>query len=210
MSTSQDMGLFQTIQERHSVKKYEKGFVIPEQDVTEMLEAAIEAPSSWNLQHWKFVVIDDQAKKEQLLPITYNQKQIVESSFTVAILGDLKANENAEVIYENAVNKGLMAEDIKNTLVGQIHSAYEGDTPFPRDEAVLNASLAAMQLMLAAKAKGYDTCPMGGFQRSRFVEEFNVPERYVPVMLVTVGKAAEPARPSERFPLEDVVIKNTF
>ncbi|UTR17027.1 nitroreductase family protein [Salipaludibacillus sp. LMS25] len=210
MSTPQDIGLFQTIEERHSVKKYEKGFVIPEQDVTEMLEAAIKAPSSWNLQHWKFLVIDDQDKKEQLLPIAYNQKQIVDSSFTVAILGDLQANKNAEVIYQSAVDKGFMPEDIKNTLVGQINGAYEGNTPFPRDEAVLNASLAAMQLMLAAKAKGYDTCPMGGFQRTRFVEEFNVPERYVPVMLLTIGKAAEPARQSERFLLEDVVIKNTF
>ncbi|PYZ92217.1 nitroreductase family protein [Salipaludibacillus keqinensis] len=213
MSTTthpQDLGLFQTIQERHTVRKYEQGVEIPEQELNEIIEAATQAPSSWNLQHWKFLVIDDQQKKEQLLPIAYNQQQIVDSSAVIAILGDLEANKNADEVYQGAVEQGFMTEDIKNTLVGQINGAYAGDTPFPRDEAVLNASLASMQLMLAAKAKGYDTCPMGGFQRDRFVKEFNVPERYVPVMLITVGKAAKPAHQSSRFPLEEVVVKNTF
>lgn len=206
----QDLGLFQTIQERHSVRKYEPGINIPEEELNELLEAATQAPSSWNLQHWKFLVVDDEKKKEQLLPIAYNQKQIVDCSAVIAILGDVEANKNADDIYQGAVDNGLMTEEIKNTLVGQINGAYEGDTPFPRDEAVLNASLASMQLMLAAKAKGYDTCPMGGFQRERFTKEFNVPERYIPVMLLTVGKAAKPAHQSARKPLEEVVVKNTF
>ncbi|WP_280770389.1 nitroreductase family protein [Salipaludibacillus daqingensis] len=205
-----DLGVFQTIQERHTVRKYERGVEIPEQELNEILEAATQAPSSWNLQHWKFLVIDDAKKKEQLLPIAYNQQQIVDSSAVIAILGDLEANKNAEYVYQGAVDNGFMTEEIKNTLVDQINGAYKGDSPFPRDEAVLNASLASMQLMLAAKAKGYDTCPMGGFQRERFVEEFNVPERYIPVMLLTVGKAEKPAHETGRFPLEDVVVKNTF
>ncbi|SES00879.1 nitroreductase family protein [Salipaludibacillus aurantiacus] len=213
MSTTthpQDLGLFQTIQERHSVRKYETGVKIPDEELNEILEAAAQAPSSWNLQHWKFLIIDDKEKKEQLLPIAYNQQQVVESSAVIAVLGDLKANENAEEVYQGAVDNGFMSEDVKNTLVGQINGAYKGDTPFPRDEAVLNASLASMQLMLAAKAKGYDTCPMGGFQRERFVEEFNVPERYVPVMLLTIGKAAKPAHQSDRFPLEKMTVRNSF
>ncbi|UCZ53775.1 nitroreductase family protein [Bacillus shivajii] len=207
---SNDLSLFQTINERHTVRKYEPGITIPEEELNEILKAATLAPSSWNLQHWKFLVIDDQEKKETLLPIAYNQQQIVDSSVTVAILGDLEANLNAEGVYQEAVDKGFMPEEVKETLVSQINKAYEGDTPFPRDEAFLNASLAAMNLMLAAKAKGYDTCPMGGFQRAKFIEAFNVPKRYVPVMLLTVGKAAKPAHQSARQPLEEVIVKNTF
>ncbi|MDV2683744.1 nitroreductase family protein [Alkalihalophilus lindianensis] len=206
----EELGLFQTIEERHSVRKYEAGYEMPAEDLTAILEAAAMAPSSWNLQHWRFLVIEDQKKKEELLPIAYNQKQIVDSSVTIAVLGDLEANKEADAVYGAAVENGFMTEQIKDTLVGQINQAYEGDTPFPRDEAVLNASLAAMQLMLAAKAKGYDTCPMGGFNRDAFVKSFNVPDRFTPVMLLTVGKAAMPAHRSARKPLEEVTIRNSF
>lgn len=210
MDRIDDLGLFQTISERHTVRKYESGITIPKEEINELLEAAAMAPSSWNLQHWRFLVIDEQEKKEQLLPIAYNQVQVVESSITVAILGDLEANLEAEVIYGEAVENGFMAQNVKETLVGQINKAYQGNTTFPRDEAFLNASLAAMQLMLAAKAKGYDTCPMGGFNKEAFVKAFNIPERYVPVMLLTIGKAAKPAHRSSRKPIKNITIYNSF
>ncbi|WP_100372936.1 nitroreductase family protein [Bacillus sp. FJAT-45037] len=205
-----DLGLFQTIEERHSVRKYEPGVEIPVEELNQMLETAAMAPSSWNLQHWRFLVIDDQKKKEELLPIAYNQKQIVDCSAVVVILGDLEASKEAEGVYAAAVENGFMTEQIKDTLVGQIEKAYEGDTTYPRDEAFLNASLAAMQLMLAAKAKGYDTVPMGGFNRDSFVKAFNVPNRFTPVMLLPIGKAATPAHRSARKPLEEVIIRNSF
>ncbi|SDZ63688.1 Nitroreductase [Evansella caseinilytica] len=208
--TNHHSKLFQTMEDRHSVKQYEKGFDISEQEKKQMLTAATLAPSAWNLQHWKFLVIEAEEKKEQLLPIAYNQSQVVESSFTVAVLGDLEANKNAEAVYQTAVENRLMPEEVKNTLVGQINGAYERGGTFARDAAFLNASLAAMNIMLAAKGLGYDTCPIGGFNGAEFVKAFHVPERYVPVMLITVGKAAKPAYPSSRFSLEDVVVKNSF
>ncbi|BAB05955.1 NAD(P)H nitroreductase [Halalkalibacterium halodurans C-125] len=210
LTTNHDAKLFQTIEERHSVKQYEKGFKISEKEKEQILTAAALAPSSWNLQHWKFLVIEDEKKKEQLLPIAYNQSQVVDSSFTVAVLGDLEANKNAEAVYQTAVDNGFMTEEVKNTLVGQINGAYGRGGTFARDAAFLNASLAAMNLMLAARGLGYDTCPMGGFNGAEFVKAFNVPERYVPVMLITVGKAAKPAHLSSRFSLEEVVVKNSF
>ncbi len=206
----EELGLFQTMEERHSVRKYEKGVHIPKEELEEMLTVAATAPSSWNLQHWRFLVIDDQKKKEELLPIGYHQQQIVDSSAVVAILGDLEANKEANAVYQVAVDNGFMTEQVKNTLVGQIDKAYEGNRPFPRDEAFLNTGLAAMQLMLAAKAKGYDTCPMGGFNRKAFVETFKIPERFVPVMLLTIGKAAHPAHRSARKSVGEVTIYNSF
>ncbi|GEL08655.1 nitroreductase family protein [Salisediminibacterium halotolerans] len=205
-----DVGLFQTMEERHSVRKYDPKAVITDEEIEDMLEKASTAPSSWNLQHWRFLVIDDEEKKQELLPIAYYQQQIVDSSVTVAILGDLQANLEADTIFQEAVDNGFMTDEIKNTIVTQIHGAYEGETPFARDEAVLNASLAAMQLMLAAKAKGYDTCPMGGFQREPFIEAFNIPERYVPVMLLTIGKPAKEAHASARKAVSEVTVKNSF
>jgi nitroreductase len=67
-----------------------------------------------------------------------------------------------------------------------------------------------MQLMLAAKAKGYDTCPMGGFDKQALIKELNIPDRYIPVMMITIGKAAAPAHASSRFSLEKLVTEESF
>ncbi|WP_230501497.1 nitroreductase family protein [Sutcliffiella rhizosphaerae] len=196
------------MKERHSVRKYTK-YDMPQQDLNEILEATITAPSSWNLQPWKFLVIQSDSQKEKLLPIAYNQQQIVDSCVTIAILGDLEAHLNAEKVYGEVVSKGFMKPEVKDILTGQINAAYNNDQ-FARDEAIMNSSLAAMQLMLAAKDKGYDTVPMGGFDRIAFKQEFQVPERLVPIMLISVGKAAAAAHGTLRFPLDDVVTYETF
>lgn len=105
---------------------------------------------------------------------------------------------------------GQLPEQVKASLISQIEQAYAGTPTYPRDEAIRNASLAAMQLMLAAKAKGLDSCPMGGFDPDHFIEAFGVPARYIPVMLIAIGKAARPARPSVRLSVEQTIVWNGF
>ncbi|WP_018924772.1 nitroreductase family protein [Salsuginibacillus kocurii] len=203
------MNTIEAMRERHSIRKFDTDHVMPEEDLQEILDATIEAPSSWNLQHWKFLVIQSDEKKEELLPIAYNQKQVVDGDVTIAVLGDEQANQNADTVFGESVELGHMTEEIKDKVVATIHGAYENEK-FGHDEALINASLAAMQLMLAAKEKGYDSVPMGGFDASKLRENFNIPERYTPVMLVAIGKGTGEARTSPRFPLEDVVIKDSF
>ncbi|GGE24210.1 putative NAD(P)H nitroreductase YodC [Marinithermofilum abyssi] len=209
MSVKVNRDIFTVMKERASVRQYEKGIAIPEQELREILQAATTAPSSWNLQHWKFLVIQSEKNKQILLPIAFNQQQVVDSSVVVAVLGDLEANKNADAVYSEAVANGFMTEEVKDVLLNQINGAYTNQQ-FARDEAVLNPSLAAMQLMLAAKAKGYDSCPMGGFDRQKFVETFHVPDRYIPVMLITIGKAVKPAHQTARFSLDRVIVKESF
>jgi nitroreductase len=204
--------VLRVMEERHSVRAYEKGYAMPKEHLDTILKAAASAPSSWNLQHWKFLVIDSQEQKEKLLPIAYGQQQVVDSSVTIAVLGDLEANKNGEAVYGEQVAKGLMPGSVKDTMLAQINGAYSRPeaAQFARDEAIRNSALAAMQLMLAAKALGYDTCPMGGYDVQKFVETFRVPKRYVPLMLITVGKAAKPAHATSRLPLEQLVVRNSF
>lgn len=210
MSNSTQTDFFHIVRERHSVKHFNVAHELSEQEIKDLLEIAASAPSAWNLQHWKFLVITDQTVKEKLLPIAYGQKQVVEASVVIAILGDLQANMNAEAIYRPAVQAGLMPEEILSSLIGQIENAYASNPNAPRDEAIRGASLAAMQLMLAAKAKGLDSSPIGGYDVDQFIEAFSVPSRYVPVMLVAIGKAALPARPSVRFTVEQTIVWNDF
>lgn len=208
--TKQLLSTDEAMRARHSVRKYQPGVTIPAEDLNEILELAATAPSSWNLQHWRFLVIQDQANKERLLPIAYNQQQVVECSANIVILGDLEANKEAEGIYGPALAAGNLPQKAYDTLVGNIHAAYAGNNSTPLDEANRNASLAAMQLMLAAKAKGYDTVPMGGFDRQKLIEAYNIPSRYYPVMLISLGTAAVPAHPTGRFSLDKLVIKESF
>ncbi|SFJ09519.1 nitroreductase family protein [Thermoflavimicrobium dichotomicum] len=198
------------VNERHSVRKYDPTVQLSKEELEEIIEIATKAPSSWNLQHWKFLVINDREKKEKLLPIAYHQEQVVQASAVIAVLGDLEAYKNAEPVYDAAIKAGYMKEEVKKIMVEQIAQAYETKPYMARDAAILNASLASMQLMLAAKAKGYDTCAMGGFDPDKLVEAFKIPDRYLPVMLISVGKAAKPAHPTVRFPVEDVTVWNSF
>ncbi|MDN8592875.1 nitroreductase family protein [Paenibacillus sp. 11B] len=208
MSSIENNETLRVINERHAVKKYESGFVMPEADLNAILTAASEAPSSWNLQHWKFLVIESEADKAKLLPIAYGQSQVTDSSVTIAVLGDLEANRNA-VIYDQAVEAGAIPAEVRDALVGQINGAYQ-NPQIARDEAIRNASFASQNIMLAARSLGYDTCPMGGYNPQQLIETFNIPARYLPTLLITVGKAAVPARLAGRFPLSEVVVKGSF
>src|SRR4051812_3154181 len=101
---------------RHSVRKYQPGVVIPKEELNEILALAATAPSSWNLQHWRYLVITSQEQKERILPIAYGQKQVVESSATIVILGDLEANKSAAPVYRQALDKGLITEEVYNIM----------------------------------------------------------------------------------------------
>ncbi|KUP09571.1 NAD(P)H nitroreductase [Bacillus coahuilensis m2-6] len=195
---------FDVATERRSTKVYDPNHKISREELSKMLEITTKAPSAWNLQHWKFLVFDEKKIQEKLLPIAYNQQQVLEASAVIAVLGDLEANKNVDPVFNPAVEAGFMTQEIKDALNAQIQGAYQSEQ-VARDAAFSNASLAAMQFMLTAKASGYDTCPIGGFNPAALVEEFSISDRYVPVMLITIGKPLQEARPSSRLPLESVV-----
>jgi nitroreductase len=210
MSTITLQEITEVMKERQSTRKYNRGTEIPQETLTNILELATKAPSSWNLQHWKFIVVEKQENKDKLLPIAYNQQQVSDCSAIIVVLGDLQANKNANKVHSEAVRVEYMTEDAKNTLVSNINNAYENVPNIGVHEAIRNASLAAMQLMLAAKANGVDSCPMGGYDAVAIRKELNIPERYMPVMLITLGYSSEPAHSTSRLQLNEIVIKETF
>ncbi|MFJ5671482.1 nitroreductase family protein [Bacillus safensis] len=198
-----DQKTIDILKQRASVKEYDTTHEMTKEELTELLEITTKAPSAWNLQHWHFTVFHSAEAKAKLLPIAYNQKQVSQASAVIAVLGDLEANQNGEKIYSELAEQGFITEDIKETLMTQINGAYQSEQ-YAREAAYSNASLAAMQLMIAAKAMGYDTCAMGGFSKDAYIKEFNVSGRYEPVMLISVGKAAKEAHKSNRFDIEEV------
>ncbi|WP_064091822.1 nitroreductase family protein [Rossellomorea aquimaris] len=195
---------YEIIDERRSTKVYDPQIEIPREELVGILETAGKAPSAWNLQHWQFLVFDNKEVQERLLPIAYNQQQVKDASAVIAVLGDLEANKKVDPVFDPAVENGEMTAEIKNILKGQIDGAYSREE-YPRDAAFSNASLAAMQFMLAAKAEGWDTCPIGGFNPAALVSEFNVSDRYLPIMLITIGKPLQKARKSGRLDIRNLI-----
>ncbi|MFB5760730.1 nitroreductase family protein [Paenibacillus medicaginis] len=200
---------FNVIQERRSVRSYDSEVKISREEMNEILQQAALAPSGANLQPWRFLVIDSQELKQKLLPIAFNQQQVIEASAVIAVLGDLESYKLAEKIYGMAVDAGYMPAETAKSFVER----YQGMFASMPQETVLqkvsiDGGLVSMQLMLVARAKGYDTVPMGGYDQAKFVEAFDIPERYAPIMLIAIGKAAEPGHPTLRLPIEDVAFFN--
>ncbi|WP_298469075.1 nitroreductase family protein [uncultured Psychrobacillus sp.] len=196
----------QLIHERKSVRKYKENVIIPHEDLQTLLQKAITAPSSSNMQPWRFIVIEDQQVKKELRPIANNQEQVETSSAIIAVLGDLEMYKNTEKIYNTNFEKGYMSREIANFMIESSLSLY-GNLP---EEVMKNivhfdAGLISMQIMLLAKDMGYDTVPMGGFDKVKFAEKFNLPQNEIPILLIAIGEAAAPAYGSSRLPVEQIV-----
>ena len=192
---------------RRSIRIYDTETKISREEMTNIIDEAVKAPSSVNMQPWRFVVVESNEGKEKLKPlIRFNTKQLETSSAMIVIFGDLNSIENVEKIYSNAVEKGLMPKEVKDQQVPVLVNYYNNMSRNTNIEtALIDSSLVAMNLMLVARAHGYDTNPIGGFEREKIAEVLNLDkERYYPVMILSIGKAAEQGYSSYRLPASDI------
>lgn len=186
--------------QRKSIKRYDNQHRLTTEELKQLLTYSAAAPSAWNLQHWKFVVIHSDDAKNTLLPLAYHQSQVKDSSATIIILGDLKANENAAEVF-----KHLEGTEIYNNLLSQINTAYQQEN-YGLTAAHHNTAYAAMQLMIAAEAMGLSTNAIGGFDAQGIIDAFDIDEtRYMPIVLITVGKKVQDGRRSARFDLDKII-----
>ncbi|MGE6258095.1 nitroreductase family protein [Heyndrickxia sporothermodurans] len=206
MLNTSEKSLSTIIKERKSVRIYDPNYIIPKEDIEEILKEATLAPSSSNLQSWKFLVISDPTIKKELRAIANNQEQVETSSAIIAVLGDVDAYKNVERIYKSGYEKGYIDEASMERVIKSTYNTYpNAPLEVRKNIASFDAGLVSMQLMLIAKSKGYDTVTMGGFDKEKFVEKFNIEDRYIPIVLIAIGKAAGPAFNSTRLPLDEVV-----
>jgi len=198
---------FQTvIQERHSVRQYDPSVKIPREEMEAILMDATLAPSSSNLQPWRFLVIDDKEIQKNINFFSFNQEQIETASAIIAVIGDIEMYVNAEEIYAKNVELGYMPEPIANKLAQDALTMY-GSAPTKTLENIVHfdAGLVSMQIMLLAKEMGYDTVPMGGFDKAKFAEYMELPANEIPILLLAIGEAAAPAYGSSRLPIDRIV-----
>ncbi|OBZ13428.1 MULTISPECIES: nitroreductase family protein [Bacillales] len=206
---SSQAAFFDVLNGRRSVRKYDTNFVISEEEIREILEIATKAPSSSNMQPWRFLVVTDPELKQKLLPIAFNQQQVVDASAIIIVLGDLEMYTLSDKIYNATVEAGYMTEEVARNFIDNSVKMYSS-LPAERlkDIVVFDTGLVAMQIMLTARAKGYDTVPMGGYNKDQLKEFFNISDRYVPTLMLPIGKAAVEAHPTTRLSVDDVTFFN--
>ena len=192
---------------RKSVRVYDETVKISHEEMLEMIQETTTAPSSVNMQPWRFVVAESEKAKAKLKPlIRFNTRQNDTSSAMVMIFGDMNCYEYGEEIYDQAVAEGKMPAEVRDQQLAAILPYYQNFTREQMNDVVkIDASLAAMQFMLVARSHGYETNPIGGFEADQLAEAFYLDkERYVPVMILSVGKAVEEGYESVRLAPEKI------
>lgn len=179
----------QLVKERRSAMKFIPDVELPDADLEEIFKLVKFTPSAFNLQHTHYVVVKDRGLIEQIYKAANNQYKIKTASAVILALGNMDAHLDVARINEGFLNLGIMSKQEYDMEVESVLSFYEGrGEAFKRDDAIRNASLSAQMFMLVAKARGWDTCPMIGFDPETIATILNIPERHVTAMMIAIGK----------------------
>lgn len=201
------METIEAIYKRRAVKAFDPDFKIDSESEKKLLEAVIQSPTSFNIQHWRFVVLRDAALRAEIREkYGNNQSQITDASLLVLFTADVKAWSKApERYWQNA------PKEVADLLVGWMTPFHEGREWLQRDEAQRSIGMAMQTLMLAATAMGYQSCPMIGFDIEGVAKTIKLPEDHVIGPMVAVGKGIkEPWPKPGQLKLEEVVVENSF
>ena len=201
------METFDAIYQRRSIKEYDPKHKLSAAEETKLLEAAIQAPTSFNIQHWRFVVVrDPDLRKKIRTEFGNDQAQMTDASLLIIMTADTKAwQKNPERYWQNA------PKEVNDLLVNWMGPFHEGREWLQRDEAQRSIGMAMQTLMLAAKAMGYESCPMIGFDIEKVAELISLPDDHVMGAMVAIGKGTKDPWPKPgQLPLSELVIENTF
>lgn len=200
------MNVIETIEARRAVKHFDPEHRMTEAEVGELMRLAVLSPTAFNIQNWRFVLVRDPELRKQVRAVAWDQAQVTDASLLVVLCADLKAWEKAPERYWAGA-----PQPVRDYLVPAIDQYYRGREWVQRDEGMRSCGIAAQTLMLAAKAMGFDSCPMDGFDYGEVGRLLNLPADHAVAMFVAIGKGTQEAWPRPgQLPLEEVVVQNRF
>lgn len=200
------MTVDEAIASRRAIKQYDPAFTLSETEKDELLKAALYAPSAFNLQHVRLVEVSDPQLRAQIREVGWGQAQMTDASMLVVICAQVDSWEkNARRVWDGA------PVEVQDYMAGAIDTYYRGKPQVQRDETMRSCGLMAQTLMLAARGKGLDSCPMDGFDFDAVAKLIKLPDNHVIGLMVAIGKGTVQAKPRVgKLPYDEVVLRNTF
>ena len=201
------MDVVDAIYGRRAVKHFDPDHRMTPEEETKLLEATIQAPTSFNIQHWRFVILRDAGLRSRIRSELGNdQAQITDASLLVLFTADVKAwQKEPQRYWKNA------PQEVADLLVGWMGPFHEGRDWLQRDEAQRSIGMAMQTMMLAAQGMGYQSCPMIGYEIEKVAELIKLPDDHVMGPMVAIGKGTKDPWPKPgQLSLEELIVENGF
>ncbi len=200
------MHIEEAITTRRAVKGYDPAFVLSAEEKNDLLRLALLAPSAFNLQHVRLVEVSDPALRAQIREAGWGQAQMTDASMLVVVCAQVDSWEkNVKRVWEGA------PPEVQDYMAGAIDAYYRDKPQVQRDETMRSCGLMAQTLMLAARGKGLDSCPMDGFDFDAVAKLIRLPANHVIGLMVAIGKQTiEPKPRIGKLPFDEVVLRNHF
>lgn len=184
------MNFDQITKNRRSINFFDPEKEIPQEMIKKMVELARDTPSSFNLQPWNLIILQDRDQKEKLKALAWDQPKVVEAPVTMIVLADKEGwkqgHPGFERTWQEMVKTG-MPETQRDWFLNATNDLYNWSPDANLAFAAKNAGFFAMSLMYAAVSLGLDSHPMDGFDHEGVKKAFNIPDRYWIPLLLAVG-----------------------
>ena len=198
---------------RYATKAFDPQRTIDPPTWSALEQALVLTPSSFGLQPWHFLVLQDRALRESLVPHAWGQRQVADASHFVVFCARTQVGEADidRLIRRTVQVRGGSAEALAGYRKMMVGSIVEGGfRPIIREWAIRQVYIALGNFMTAAAAVGVDTCPMEGFDPAKFDEILGLPARgLTAAVCCAAGYRAASDRyaglAKVRFPTDEVV-----
>lgn len=199
-TTSEVLTVTAAAEARRSIRKYEPT-AIPRAHLDEILRVTGLAPSPWNLQPWRFVVVEDPAMKAQLQAAAYGQGQVGAAPAVIVMYSDMT---DALDTVEQTIHPGMRGPQ-GDKAAADIRATFAGFSDADRAAwGNAESNIALGYLLLTAQAYGYSTSPMLGFSPDKVKELLGLPADSRIPALIAIGIGAEEGFPHHRHSVERV------
>ncbi|WP_309383337.1 nitroreductase family protein [Cerasicoccus frondis] len=199
------MDTLTAIKARRAVKYYDPEHRFTADEERTLLEAAMQSPTAFNIQHWRFLLVKDPELRTQIRAAAWDQAQVTDASLLIIMCANKDAWKTPDIYWKDAPKAA------QDALVPAITQYYEGKEQVQRDECMRSCGFAGQTIMLAAKAMGYESCPMDGFDFDAVAKIIKLPADHVISYMIAVGKGTKEAWPKPgQLSYDEVVIEDTF
>jgi len=205
--------LVDALQWRYATKVFDPAKKLPADVWSALEQALVLTPSSYGLQPYQFLVVQDPAKRAALLPQSWGQKQVVDCSHFVVFTARINMTEADvdKLISRMVAIRGVPSDSLtfyRDMMLGDVVSGARGK--IAHEWATRQCYIALGNLMTAAAILGVDACPMEGIVPPEYDKILNLNDSgYATVVACALGYRAVNDKyavlPKVRYAVQDVV-----